>query len=198
MILAVGIFHNRAVALTVFNSSANGLSLKKDHMSNYPLANGNTWTYKQKDGSSYTNSVTAQSGSEYTMLNSAANKSSLMKKQGDDYLTDAFEANNFQVLLKDNLKAGDTWEIKFTANGIQSILVMTVKEAGASKEVEGKTYNNVTMIEGDSKMNMNGNIMSLNFFTQYYYADGVGLILTTSSYGDYHGLTAYQLNNSAS
>jgi hypothetical protein len=111
-----------------------------------------------------------------------------MRKEGDNYLTDAFETGNFQVLLKDNLKAGDTWEIHFTANGIQSILVMTVKEAGSSKEVEGTNYPNVVMIEGESKMNMNGNIMPLNFFTQYYYADNVGLVLTTSSYGDYHGL----------
>jgi hypothetical protein len=163
-------------------------------MANYPLAQGNAWTYKQKDGNTWSNTVTAVNGSEFTMMNSAANKSTVTKKEGDNYLTDAFEPNNFQILLKDNLKAGDTWEIKFTANGIQSILVMTVKEAGISKEVEGKTYADVVLIEGDSKMNMNGNIMSLNFLTQYYYANNIGLILTTSSYGDYHGLVSYILN----
>ncbi len=163
-------------------------------MANYPLAQGNTWTYKQKDGLTYSNSVTAVNGNEFTMLNSAANKSSLTRKEDDNYMTDAFEANNFQPLLKENLKAGDSWEIHFTANGIQSIMVMTVKEAGITKEVEGKSYNNVVMIESESKMNMNGNIISLNFMTQYYYADNIGLILTTSSYGDYHGLISYQLN----
>lgn len=164
-------------------------------MSNYPLALNNKWTYKQKDGSTYTNSVTAANGpGEFTMLNSAVNKSSHIRKDGDNYLTDAFEEGNYQILLKDNLKPGDTWEIHFTANGIQSILVMTAIETGASKDVEGKSYSGVTQIEGDSKMNMNGTIMSLNFKTQYYYADGVGLILTTSSYGDYHGLTACELH----
>ena len=162
-------------------------------MANYPLATGNTWTYKQKDGSTWSNSVIEAKGDEFIMNNSVQNKNSVMKKQGNDYLTDAFEANNFQPLLKDNLKAGDSWQINFSANGIQSILDMKVKEAGISKEVEGKTYNNVVMIEGESKMNMNGNIMPLNFFTQYYYADGIGLILTTSSYGDYHGLVSYEL-----
>ncbi|MFI5172904.1 MAG: hypothetical protein ACHQFW_10965 [Chitinophagales bacterium] len=160
----------------------------------YPLNAQNSWTYKQKDGSTYTNSVTAANGNEFTMLNSAANKSTLVKKDGNDYITDAYEPNNFQIFLKEGLKAGDTWEIKFTANGIQSILVMTVKEAGITKEVEGKNYNDVIMIEGESKMNMNGNLMSLNFFTQFYYANNIGLILTTSSYGDYHGVISYSLN----
>ena len=40
---------------------------------------------------------------------------------------------------------------------------------------------------------MNGSQMALNFFTQYYYAAGVGLILTTSSAGDIHELTEYKL-----
>jgi hypothetical protein len=97
------------------------------------------------------------------------------------------------VSLKENLKAGDSWEIRFTANGIQSIIVMTVKETGMTKEVEGKTYSGVVFIDAESKMNMNGTLMSLNFFTQYYYAPGTGLILTTSSYGDYHGLVSAEL-----
>jgi hypothetical protein len=41
---------------------------------------------------------------------------------------------------------------------------------------------------------MNGNLMALNFFTQYYYADGIGLILTTSSAGDSHALIDYKLH----
>ncbi len=163
-------------------------------MANYPLATGNTWTYKQKDGSLYTNAVTGSPDpSTFTMVNSVVNKSSTIRKEGNDYLTDAFESGNFQVLLKDGVTKGDTWEIHFSANGIQSILVMTVLETNAIKEVEGKSYGDVTVIEGDSKMNMNGTVMSLNFKTQYYYAAGVGLILTTSSYGDYHGLTEYHL-----
>jgi hypothetical protein len=66
---------------------------------------------------------------------------------------------------------------------------MTVKEAGISKEVEGKTYNDVMLIEAESKMHINGSLMSLNFFTQYYYAQDIGLVLTTSSAGDVHALT---------
>jgi hypothetical protein len=160
----------------------------------YPLAAGNRWTYKQKDSSTYVNAVTAVNGNEYTMHNSAANTTSIFKKENGVYFTNALEAGNFQPWLKDELKTGDQWEVQFTANGLSSILVMTVKETGITKEVEGKTYSDVVFIEAESKINMNGNLMALNFFTQYYYAPGVGLILTTSSVGDSHALTEYSLN----
>lgn len=159
----------------------------------YPLANGNAWTYKMKDGNTYSNTVTGVDGDVFTMLNSAANLASQVKFDGSNYSTNAYTAGKFDVFLKENPAVGDTWEIHFTANTIQSILVMTVRETALTQEVEGKTYQNVVMLEADSKMNMNGNIMSLNFITKYYYAPGTGLILTTSSYGDYHGLVACDL-----
>jgi hypothetical protein len=157
----------------------------------YPLQVGFEWTYQLKDGSTYTNKVTAVNSSnpqEFTMINSMMNKNQIMRKDGDLYLTDSFEEGTLQTLLKDNLATGNSWEIKFKANGFDNVLVMNVKEVGLSKEVNGKTYQNVAMIEAESKMLMNGNLMSLNFFTQYYYAKGVGLILTTSSLGDSQSL----------
>lgn len=160
----------------------------------YPLAAQNEWQYKQKDGSTYTNKVTAANGNEFSMHNSAANTSSTVKKEGEVILTDALQAGNFAQWLANDLKPGDTWEIKFTANGLDSLLIMTVKETGTSKEVEGKNYDNVLFIEAENKMVINGSLMSLNFFTQYYYADGVGLVLTTSSAGDSHALVSYTLN----
>jgi hypothetical protein len=154
----------------------------------YPLATGNEWQYKQKDGSLYTNKITAANGNVYTMHNSAANTGSQVKAEGDLILTDALEAGKFSQWLGNALNTGDAWEIKFTANGLDSILILTVKETGISKEVEGKTYNDVLFIEAENKMVINGSLMSLNFFTQYYYANGVGLVLTTSSVGDVHAL----------
>ncbi|MEZ5013064.1 MAG: hypothetical protein R2794_02115 [Chitinophagales bacterium] len=164
-------------------------------MSLYPLAPDNKWTYKSNNGSTWTNAVTGNPApGTFTMQNSLTPNPVTMKMEGNDYLTDAFEAGNFQVMLKEGLKAGDTWEIHFTANTINSILVMTVKEAGMTKEVEGKSYADVVFIEAESKMNMNGNVMALNFFTQYYYAPGTGLILTTSSAGDSHSLVSAELH----
>ena len=162
-------------------------------MNYYPLALNNEWKYKQKDGSTYMNKVTGANGGEFTMHNSAANTSSAVKTNGNQITTDALEAGNFQLWLKNDLQKGESWEIKFKANGLDCILIMTVKETGISKEVEGKTYNNVLLVEAENKIIVNGTLMPLNFYTQYYYADAVGLILTTSSAGDIHSLIEYSL-----
>jgi hypothetical protein len=160
----------------------------------YPLAAQNEWHYQQKDGSTYTNKVTAVNGHEYTMHNSAANTSSQVRVNGDLVETDALEKGIFQPWLHAVMETGTKWTIPFKANGLDCLLLMTVKETGMSKEVSGTVHHNVICIEAESQIIMNGSQMSLNFFTQYYYADGIGLILTTSSAGDTHALTHYKLN----
>ncbi len=160
----------------------------------YPLAVGNSWTYQMSNGDGFTNQVTAANGANaFTMVNSILNIDQHIRKEGELYLADNFEAGNFQPLLRDDVKVGDTWEIRYKANGFENILVMVVKETEASKEVAGTLYDDVMMIEGESKMLMNGNLIALNFFTQYFYARGIGLILTTSSVGDNMALASYQL-----
>jgi hypothetical protein len=160
----------------------------------YPLAIGNTWHYRMKDGAGYTNLVHNNDDATFTMMNSMTNAASAVIKEGDTFFTDAFEKGNFQPFLKDNIHAGDAWKATFTANGIKSILEFTVKEIAAQKEVEGKQYSDVAVLEAESKMEMNGTVMPLNFSTQYFYAQGVGLILTTSSFGDYQALVEYVLH----
>lgn len=159
----------------------------------YPLAVGNTWTYRMADGNTFTNTVTAADGDQFTMQNSMQDKLQYVKKDGSTYLADNFEAGNFQVLLKDDLQAGDTWQVSYMANNFENLLDMTVLEAGTSKEVNGTMYDDVLLIEGDMKMKMNGQIMPLNYKVQYYYAPNIGLILTTSSHGDEMGLTSYEV-----
>ncbi len=164
-------------------------------MNNYcPLAVRNEWQYKQKDGNTYVNKIIAANDNEFTMHNSAVDKSNLVKTDGNLFTTDALETGNFQQWLKNDLQQGDQWSVYFKANGLDCILVMTVKEKGITKEVEGKNYTNVLFVEAESKMLVNSNLVALNFFTQYYYADGIGLILTTSSAGDTHALIDYRLN----
>lgn len=162
----------------------------------YPLAAGNRWTYRQADGSEYTNTVTAEDPSvpgRFTMVNSVLGTDQFIRKEGSAYLTDSFESGNFQVLLRDDLGPGDSWDIKFKANTIDSVLTMAVKEKGASREIGGRTYADLLVIEGESKMVFNGSIMSLNFFTTYYYAPGVGLVLTTSTGGTEMSLVSAEL-----
>jgi len=157
----------------------------------YPLEVGCGWVYLCKDGSTYTNMITAvnpANPNEFTIVNSLMNKNQVFRKEGNDYLTDSFEEGTINTLLKDNSAVGDTWEIKFKANGMDSILVMTVKELGLVKEVKGKTFENVMMIKAESKLLINDNLNPLNNFTQYYYCKGIGLILTTTSMGDEQAL----------
>ena len=160
----------------------------------YPLTAGNKWTYKMKDGNTYVNSiesVSSTSPDEFILKNSSTNAETIVRKEGNNYITNSYEAGKFNLFLKDDLSTGETWEVHFIANNFDNILVMTVKEFGSSKEVEGVTFNDVVLIESESKMNMNGNLIPLNYFTQYYYAKGVGLVLTTTSVGDSHSLTSY-------
>ncbi len=159
----------------------------------YPLAVGNVWTYRLKDGKTFTNTVIAQNGQKFTMQNNMQPQPQYIQQDGDTYLADNFEAGNFQVLVKNSFKKGDAWEIKYKANGIDSVLKMVVKETCVSKDVEGKTYSNVMQIEGDMKMSMNGRPLPMSYQVQYYYADGIGLILTTASHGDAMGLISYEL-----
>lgn len=163
----------------------------------YPTVVGNAWTYQMKDGSTYTNSVIGIDDADpnlYKMFNSSVNKETFLKVEATNYLTKYDDESGFQVFLKDTLKQGDSWEVKFKANGFDSVLIMTVKETGKQLEVLGKKYSDVIVLEAESKLLMNGNLIALNFFTQYHYAKGVGLILTTSSVGDVHSLVEYKLN----
>lgn len=163
----------------------------------YPLAPGNSWTYRQSDGSTFTNTVTSADLSvpgKFTMVNSVLAKDQFIRKEGPAYLTDSFEPGNYQVLLRDDLEAGDSWEIKFKANGLDSVLSMKVKEKGASREIEGKTFRDLLVLEGESKVLVAGNLMSINFFTQYYYAPGIGLVMTTANSKDPMSLVSWKLD----
>lgn len=163
----------------------------------YPLAVGNKWTYKMSTGGSYTNSIVGVDASNpnlFTMHNSSTNANSFMRKDGDIYYTNAFDANVYHPYLKDDFKVGMNWAVQYTANGITTDTTMTVTEVGISKEVEGKIYNDVTVVKGDSKFTMNGSVLPMSYSSEYFYARGLGLILTTTSNGDAHILTEYVLN----
>jgi hypothetical protein len=159
----------------------------------YPLAVGNSWTYKTKDNVTFINSVTALKAGVYSVTCNMADRIVFMKKEGDAYLADTYEAGNFQQVIGDGLKKGDSWEIRYRANNIDDLLAMAVKETGITKEVHGIAYNDVLMVEGDLKMVISGNMIPANYQVQHYYAAGIGHVLTTSSYGDHMGLVGHVL-----
>lgn len=160
----------------------------------YPMAPGNKWEYKLKDGTTYSNTVTNIDGKIVTLRNSTAADPTRVKVEDGVMFNELMTPENYQVWLKDDLKAGDTWEATFTANGLKSIMEFTVLEVGASKEVNGQIFTDVIGLEAESNIEMNGSRIATNFRTQYYYAKGIGLIMTTSSMGDEHALQSYVLN----
>jgi hypothetical protein len=160
----------------------------------YPLAVSNEWHYKQKDGRVYCNRITGVTDNRFTMHNSAANTCSILIKDTEVIATDALEAGNFQPWLPGDIKKGDHWAVMFKSKELVCMLIMTVKEKGIPKEVEGQIYEDVLFIEAENKIIVNDSLMPLNFFTQYYYANNIGLILTTSSAGDIHSLINYKIH----
>lgn len=159
----------------------------------YPLKAGNSWTYTMNDGTSFTNTVDSEENGVYTMSNSTLAHLTRVKKEGNTLYTDSYEAGNMQPFLKEDAGAGDSWQIKYKANTIDSVLNVVVKSTGATKDVEGKTYTDVMEMEGMMSFIVNGNVINAGTTYQWYYAKGVGLILTTSSLGDNMPLTSCTL-----
>lgn len=160
----------------------------------YPIQVGNYWEYSLKTGGTSINEI-VEAGSDYYIVKSNFdNKLSKVQLEGGKHITDTFEVGNFQTVFIDNAQIGDAWDIHYKANGIDCILKMKVMEILPNKEIEGKTYQDVMMIEGESVFSMNGNAIPSGMKTQYYYAKNVGAVLTTSSLGDYSPLIEYKLN----
>jgi hypothetical protein len=150
----------------------------------YPLKPGNSWTYQNKDGSTFTNKIEAEDNGSYSMSNSTVAHLTQVKKEGNTFYTDSYEAGNMQPFLKEDPAAGDAWEIKYKANTIDSVLNVVVKSTGGTKEVGGKTYTDVMEMEGVMSFIVNGSVFNAGTKYQWYYAKDTGLILTTSTLGD--------------
>lgn len=159
----------------------------------YPLAVGNSWTYRMADGRTYTNTISSEEDGAFTASDSLTQQVAKIKRSGNEYLSNRAEYGQWVVLLKEQLQPGDTWEYSYVANGVDTTLVHVVKNVDQACEVEGGNFEGVVLIEAQSKMSMNGNPLPMDFFTQYYYARGIGLILTTSSSGDSMPLVAHQI-----
>lgn len=164
-------------------------------LSYYPLVTGNVWTYKSNDGYVYTNQVVGydSTNDRYSTANSCSIRPVIVYEDPIGMYSDCFEPGRFVLMLRANPKQGDAWNVRFEANGLENKLDMKVLEVGKTIEVEGRTYRDVVVVDAESKMYVNNAWMSINFRTQYHYAPGFGLILTTSSYGDSQALVDFRL-----
>ena len=159
----------------------------------YPLKTGNSWTYGNNDGSTFVNKVEKEENGVFFMSNSTVTTLSQVKKDGDVFYTDSYEAGNMQPFLKDNVAPGDKWEIKYLANTINSILSIEIKSVDGTKEVEGKSYSGVMEMEGVMSFNVNGNIINAGTKYNWFYAKDIGLIQTTSTLGVNMPLKEYSI-----
>jgi hypothetical protein len=150
----------------------------------YPLKAGNSWTYQNADGSTFTNKIETEDNGSYSMSNSTVAHLTQVKKEGNTFYTDSYEAGNMQPFLKDDAAEGDGWEIKYKANTIDSVLNVVVKSTGGTKEVGGKAYTDVMEMEGVMSFIVNGSVFNAGTKYQWFYAKDTGLILTTSTLGD--------------
>lgn len=160
-------------------SSAGNGTIDNEH-AYYPLAVGNTWIY-DFGGQQMVNRIESFNGEEFISSNSLNPVAGRMKKVNGNYFSDGLEKDNMQIILKDILVQGDSWEAAFRVNGLDCIYSYTVKEVVPVKTVGGKDYKDVAMIEMESFYVLNGTRMTMNALTQNYYAKGVGIILTTTS-----------------
>jgi len=160
----------------------------------YPLTVGNSWSYKMSNGDTYTLKVISEEGGVYQVHNTFDDTTIPIEKDGNNILGVVAGGNELKRRFSENLQVNDTWEFGYQANGIDNILRHKVQEHLPLLEVNGKNYNDVLVVEAELLMVISGNLTSINYFTQYYYAKGVGNVLTTTSQGDRIELIDYQIN----
>lgn len=159
----------------------------------YPLSVGNSWTYRMSNGDLYTLKIISSENGVYQIHNSFEDTTTPVKKVGNKIFGTVGGGNELKERFRENAKPGDTWEFEYQANGLDNLLRHQVKEFLKSIEVNGNTYTDVLVVEAELWMLISGNLTSINYFTQFYYAKGVGGILTTTSQGDRIELIDYKL-----
>lgn len=88
------------------------------------------------------------------------------------------------VVLKEDAAVGETWEQTTITNGVDTKFTFTVAEKNISKTVGGKNYDNVIHMNVKYSNSFSGEDfglgteLGLTLSVDYYYAKGVGLILT--------------------
>ncbi len=147
----------------------------------FPVAKGNSWTYKMKDGQTYTNLITEVNGNEFVATNDFAKgiKSSTSKIENDWLMSDVYGGGKMQQILKLDGQPGDTWEVSFHAHDLDSATIYTVKEIRAFITVEEEDYENILIVEATNTTTIRGKFIKMDHVTTYYYAADVGLILST-------------------
>ncbi|MBB6612693.1 hypothetical protein H7F15_16745 [Pontibacter sp. Tf4] len=152
----------------------------------FPTTAGSNWTYG--GAIQYTARVTGNTkeinGKTYfeyeTQQGSTSNKSYLLKENGN-YSAVGFMPNTGQMeifILKEESIAGKPWVQEFTINGVLTTLTMSVEQKGITKTVGDKTFDDVVNVKAIYTYSYMGQDLGTEIVANYYYAKGVGLILS--------------------
>lgn len=151
-----------------------------------PSTKGSTWTYGGDNP--YTLTATGNTkvieGKKFvefeTKQGDETGKSYFLKEKGV-YTAVGMHPTMGNVaidFLKVETPEGKPWYQTNTINGIETKMTFTILAKGISKTVEGKTYKDVIHVQMYSTYTIMGEEIELDFPTDYFWAKGVGLILT--------------------
>jgi len=98
------------------------------------------------------------------------------------------------TVFKEDLPVGSTWEQMGIVNGIDVNLKFTFAEKDVTQTIAGKTYDKVVKIRLAGTYTYSGIETGITFTTDYYFAQGVGLILTDLGNNGKAPLQNYQVN----
>jgi len=175
--------------------------LKPAEQDYLPTTAGSTWNY----GGSSPYSVTATGATkvinsktyhEIETIQGSTSRISYVVKENGVYtaigMVSGFE--NLEVtILKEDTPVGGSWEEITNMNGADVKMLLSIVEKDVSKTVEGKTYNKVINVEMVQSFSIMGIDLGLEVTSHYYFAKGVGLILSELGTGEQVSLLSYNI-----
>jgi len=151
-----------------------------------PTANGSTWSYGGI--APYTLSVTGETkvlnGKNYHELQWQQGLTAYnvyVAKEEDVYTAIGLVSGmgNLEIaILKENTPVGGSWKQTGSFNGIDYNMLLTIVEKAPTKTIGNKTYDNVVNVKIETSYSYAGLYSATKFTTNYYFAKGVGIILT--------------------
>ncbi|ARS34583.1 hypothetical protein [Pontibacter actiniarum] len=151
-----------------------------------PTTKGSTWAYGGIMPYSYritgeTKVIDGKTFYELEVTQGTQTSTSYLRKEKGVYTAMGLVPNsgNLKIdVLKDNVPVGESWEQMHTIQGAETKRVSTIMEKGSSKTVEGKTYQDVIHVKVATTYFYGGMQVVDPNTAHYYFAKGVGLILT--------------------
>jgi hypothetical protein len=159
-----------------------------------PTTQGSTWAY---GGSSpYTVTATGKTkvinGKTFNEMETREGNEtrlSYVHKENGVYTADGMEeafAGVALVFLKDKVPVGESWTETVMMDGFETKMTFSIEAKDITKTVEGKTYQNVIHVRMNTAIVWMGMEVDLGAPFNYFWAKGVGLILTDAgTYGNY-------------